>query len=37
MLTTSAIISVTNQQNFLSPPVLTTTSTSSPEINTTLK
>lgn len=37
MLATSAIISVANQPNFLSPPVLATTSTSSPEINVTLK
>ncbi|VVC24664.1 Hypothetical protein CINCED_3A004663 [Cinara cedri] len=37
MLATSAIISVANQPNFLTPPVLATTSTSSPEINTTLK
>jgi hypothetical protein len=37
MLATSAIINVANQQNFLSQPVLATTSTSSPEINTTLK
>ncbi|CAH1714206.1 unnamed protein product [Aphis gossypii] len=37
MLATSAIISVANQQNFLSQPILGTTSTSSPEINTTLK
>lgn len=37
MLTTSAIINVANQQNFLSQPVLATTSTSSPEINTTSK
>jgi len=37
MLATSAIISVANQQNFLSQPILATTSTSSPEINTTLK
>lgn len=37
MLATSAIISVANQSNMLSPPVLATTSTSSPEINSTLK
>jgi len=37
MLATSAIISVANQPNLLSPPVLATTSTSSPEIYTTLK
>lgn len=37
MLATSAIINVANQTNMLSPPVLATTSTSSPEINTTLK
>lgn len=37
MLATSTIINVANQQNFLSQPVLATTSTSSPEINTTLK
>lgn len=36
MLATSAIINVTNQSNILSPPVLATTSTSSPEINSTL-
>lgn len=37
MLATSAIINVANQQNFLSPPMLATTSTSSPEINATLR